>query len=441
MTDTLPAVALLFDDTELGGHLRDALRERGARIVHEGEVSGASRELLQRVGADVVVVNLDEGMDDALDRWYELLDSDRPRVVFNDAQASRALVGWDRARWARHLAVKVLATGDIDPPRPEHAREVPMPALVTSPVSAPTSTGTSESRAMGEREMQASAPAETAAPGEQLPAPEMEAVPEPEAEAQIEASPAIEPPAESTTEAASGFAMHDASADAEHAGAHVESEDLAAELEALLAGGDLPDEEEVESSGSGLRFTGEEEPPPLHDGNFGELTAEQSPPADATTNQDDPVATGATVPTFDPDQLQLAALKESGLATAPSDAAEPIPALPPTPLRAPEGWALVDEDAPVEPVDKPDPAAFGSSKLSAAEFLAPDVEAVSPDLEPTMSLELVSLEEAVAPQACVQDHEMILDDRGSALSRIVLLGAAVDGVDSVCDFLAALPAT
>src|SRR6185437_10417683 len=40
MTDTPPAVALLFDDTELGGHLRDALHERGARIVHEGDVSG-----------------------------------------------------------------------------------------------------------------------------------------------------------------------------------------------------------------------------------------------------------------------------------------------------------------------------------------------------------------------------------------------------------------
>ncbi|NMW25744.1 chemotaxis protein CheB, partial [Rhodanobacter denitrificans] len=117
MIDTVPAVALLFDDTELGGQLREALRERGARIVHEGGVASLSRELLQRVGADVLVVNLDDSADDALDRLYEVIDDDRPRVVFNDAQASRALVGWDRARWARHLAVKVMAEGDIDPPR------------------------------------------------------------------------------------------------------------------------------------------------------------------------------------------------------------------------------------------------------------------------------------------------------------------------------------
>ena len=122
MTDTAPAVALLFDDTELGGQLREALQERGARIVHEGGVSSLSRELLQRVGADVLVVNLDDSADDALDHLYEVIDDDRPRVVFNDAQASRALAGWDRARWARHLAVKVLAVGDIDPPRPDDAR-------------------------------------------------------------------------------------------------------------------------------------------------------------------------------------------------------------------------------------------------------------------------------------------------------------------------------
>ncbi len=129
MTDTVPAIVLLFDDTELGGQLREALNERGAQIVHEGAISSLSRQLLEQVGADVLVVNLDDSADDALDHLYDLLEGDRPRVVFNDAQASRALTGWDRARWARHLAVKVLAVGDIDPPRPDDARS-------TEPVAA-----------------------------------------------------------------------------------------------------------------------------------------------------------------------------------------------------------------------------------------------------------------------------------------------------------------
>ena len=122
---TRTAVALLFDDAELGGQLRAALSERGARIVHEGTLADLDHARLLDAGASVVVVNLDDEADDeALDRLYGMLDGDRPRVVFNDAQASRSLDGWDRARWARHLAVKVMAEGDIDPPRPEHARQV-----------------------------------------------------------------------------------------------------------------------------------------------------------------------------------------------------------------------------------------------------------------------------------------------------------------------------
>jgi len=431
MTDTPPAVALLFDDTELGGHLRDALHERGARIVHEGDVSGASRELLQQVGADVVVVNLDEGADDALDRLYEMLDSDRPRVVFNDAQASRALVGWDRARWARHLAVKVLAMGDIDPPRPEDAREVSMPS----------SAGTKENRVAVEEDVRNSTQAETSLPGEQAAAPEPEAAVEHEAEPEMDVAPVLQPQAASMTETDIDPPMHDDIPELVDNGATDESEDLAAELEALLASGDLPDDEEVETSGPGLRFTGDEEPPPLHDGNFGALEADESHAVEAPAGPRDPAGPVVPPPSFSTDHLHLSALVNSASADEPSTASEPIRAPSSDPKPAPEGWALVDEEVLSEPADKPDPATFGIQKLSAAEFLAPDVEAVSPDLEPTMSLELVSLEEAVAPQAYVQEHEMILDDRGSALSRIVLLGAAVDGVDSVCEFLAAIPAT
>ena len=541
MTDTRPAVALLFDDTELGGHLRDALQERGARIVHEGAVSGASRELLQQVGADVVVVNLDEGADDALDRLYEALDNDRPRVVFNDAQASRALLGWDRARWARHLAVKVLAMGDIDPPRPEDAREVSMSTLVASPPAAPSPAATvehveavpgerqgsasaepvlspdtkavpqsqaqaqidvspiaepqsdsmfdldsdlsthddiaglthtaaaaeSESLAIEleallasgagadsaasaemiedtdavENEMRESAPVELSAQTGSPPAPGIEATSELEAEPQSEVLPAIEPQVDSMFDTHTDFSLPDDHTDLIHPGTVTESEDLAAELEALLASGDLPDEDDLETSGSGLRFTGEDELLALHDGNFGMLQVDEHHLTDVTVSREEPADFGGTPSTFGVDHLQLSALTDPGLATEPSGAAEPSLAPSPSPTRAPEGWALVDDDAPVESAFKPDPVAFGIEKVSAAEFLAPDVEAVSPDMVPTMSLELVSLEESVAPQAYVHDHEMILDDRGSALSRLVLLGASVDGADSVCTFLAALPAS
>ncbi|HEX7731950.1 MAG TPA: chemotaxis protein CheB, partial [Rhodanobacter sp.] len=124
MVEARPSVALLFDDAELGGHLRQVLQEHGAHIVHEGTVAGFDAALQRQLDPDVLVVNLGDEDDEAFDRLVEMIDGERPRLVFNDARASGALGGWDRARWARHLAVKVLAGGDVDPPRPPDALAV-----------------------------------------------------------------------------------------------------------------------------------------------------------------------------------------------------------------------------------------------------------------------------------------------------------------------------
>jgi two-component system chemotaxis response regulator CheB/chemosensory pili system protein ChpB (putative protein-glutamate methylesterase) len=435
MTETPPAVALLFDDTELGGHLRDALQERGARIVHEGDVSGISRELLERVGADVLVVNLDDGADDALDRLYEVIDGDRPRVVFNDAQASRSLDGWDRARWARHLAVKVLAAGDVDPPRPEGSLEVQPPAAETvSPAPAPAPIG----------ELQLDPPDAI----EVAPVPET-----PPVEAEMAAAPAVGfEDAPDSLEALPPDAMSDiefgetpdgdvlaSEGEVQEPSPDGSSEDLAAELEALLASGELPGEEDEEGAGTGLRFAGDDEPPELFDGDFGGPDAAWTDAFEKSRESADTVGAEAPEPVLQTDQLQASEPIDASLATEPATVPEPIPTAAPAAVSAPDGWALVDDETPAESTDKPDPASFGIEKVSAADFLAPDVEPVAPDVELTMSLELVSLEESVAPQAFVPDHEMLLDDLDSALSRVVLLGAGVDAVESVATFLTALP--
>ena len=404
MTATGPAVALLFDDTELGGQLREALSERGARIVHEGGVASLSRELLQRTGVEVLVVNLDDAADDALDQLYQVIDGDHPRVVFNDAQASRALAGWDRARWARHLAVKVLAVGEIDPPRPPDARDI---EAAPPPIAA--------------------APA----PGEHA---TVAVEPEPAAVADAPALPPVAEP----------HALN--SIETSHSEAAVaESENLAAELEALLAAGELPGEEES-TSGSGLRFDDGEELPPLHDGNFGmPREASTAGPEDGSEPRlpaTDDHARPPAAPVFHLDHLQLSPL--DAVATPPAAAvAAKADAIATAPVRAPDNWALLDDAPPAssDAVERPDAAAFGIRKLTAAEFLAPDVAPVDPAIEPVMSLELISLEEAIAPQTYEHANEMVLDDTGSALRRLVLLGAAASGAASVAAFLAALPAT
>lgn len=417
MTDSAPAVALLFDDTELGTQLREALYERGARIVHEGGVSSLTRELLQQVGVDVLVVNLDDSADDALDQLYDVIDGDRPRVVFNDAHASRSLIGWDRARWARHLAVKVLAMGDVDPPRPDDARVV--------------------------ETAQAALPQQMlhdAEPEQAPPAPFVEVVtvsqplpPEELAATHAETEPYAEPEPD--------FLTHDDPLQHEQI-ATAESENLAAELEALLASDELPADED--DTGPGLRYLDDEDLPPLHDGDFGSgaATEPHAPPAASSSVANDATA-DAPLSSFEADELRLSLAIDPSIMTQPANAAEPVLSDTVVPVRVPDAWALLDDDALLAPApaEQPDAAAFGIEKLSAADFLAPDVEPIAHGVEAFMSLELVSMEEAIAPQAYVHDYEMQLDDLGSALSRIVLLGAASSGIDSVCEFLAALPAT
>jgi chemosensory pili system protein ChpB (putative protein-glutamate methylesterase) len=416
MTDSAPAVALLFDDTELGAQLRAALHERGARIVHEGGVSSLTRELLQRVGADVLVVNLDDSADDALDQLYDVIDGDRPRVVFNDAHASRTLIGWDRARWARHLAVKVLAMGDIDPPRPEDAR-----AVETAQVAEPA--------------MHDAMPAQ--APAAAIAEPAMASQPV----FQPEADPAVVE-MEADTDPEPDFLAHDNPQHHEQI-ATAESENLAAELEALLASDELPGDEN--DTGTGLRYLDDEDLPPLHDGNFGSsaLTEPEVAPVPSLSAPNGGASATVSALSFEDDDLQLSAASGPSTTTQPANAAEPVLSDAIAPRRAPDAWALLDDDAPLAPAsaEQPDASAFGIEKLSAADFLAPDVEPVDHGVEAFMSLELVSMEEAIAPQAYVHEHEMQLDDLGSALSRIVLLGAASSGIASVCDFFAALPAT
>jgi two-component system chemotaxis response regulator CheB/chemosensory pili system protein ChpB (putative protein-glutamate methylesterase) len=77
--------------------------------------------------------------------------------------------------------------------------------------------------------------------------------------------------------------------------------------------------------------------------------------------------------------------------------------------------------------------------MSAADFLAPEVENSDVFGEPVMSLDLISMEEAIAPKLYEEVSEIRLDESASALRQVVLLGAPASGADAVCDFLAALP--
>ena len=422
MSEAAPAVALLFDDVELGARLREALCERGARIVHEGGVASLDAERLRAVGADVIVVNLDDAADDALEPLYALLDGDRPRVVFNDAQASRALAGWNRDRWARHLAVKVLAQGDIDPPRPADARGLGQPeAGVAYDASVPASDASTE----------LVAGAADAAP---LLADQEDFI-----------APASLDSAETESTAAADLDELE-----RLQRANDESESLAAELEALLAAADAGMDVPAEAP---TTDTGDTE------GWLDTLLASDG--MDEATDPEPPTAPvrAEAFPDFVVPDDVLAGVPAAALGAAPAAGldellARGVPGLtdevpgstasvPDVAVSAPMEWALLDDDAQpsdILPRDRNDPASFGVEKLSAADFLAPDVEPVARGYEPVMSLELVSMEEAIAPRPISAGHEMHLDELHMALSRLVLTGAAAGATESVTAFYAAVPA-
>jgi two-component system chemotaxis response regulator CheB/chemosensory pili system protein ChpB (putative protein-glutamate methylesterase) len=116
------AVALLNQGGGgLGAELRTALQALGATIAYESQLAALDRAALGASGARVVVINLAPG-EDVPDDVVDWLDAESYEIVINDSETSAKLEGFDLARFARHLAAKILHRPDIIlPPRPPGA--------------------------------------------------------------------------------------------------------------------------------------------------------------------------------------------------------------------------------------------------------------------------------------------------------------------------------
>jgi two-component system chemotaxis response regulator CheB/chemosensory pili system protein ChpB (putative protein-glutamate methylesterase) len=524
MSDATPSIALLFDDTGLVATLREALDACGARIVHEGPVAGVNRDLLQELDADVLVINLDDDAADALDRLYALVDGERPRLVFNDAAASVGLVGWDRARWARHLAAKVLQSGDVDPPRPgplqgqdaegpaapapdeDHLPAGSSPVVVDEAAAAAKADEAERNRgdtqalsaeleallasaeladnevddATGDAGLLASDGSMLARPASEAASPGLgldqllddlgigedqagdspglssgSAVVDPPGmgldelvddldAAADQADGSSEPPGEPTVVESPGMDLDelvddlDAAADQADGSSEPPTGASAAnspamDLDELLDDLGAEDDQMKDLPGPPAEPTAADSPAMGLDdlldsrGAHAETAvAPQSPAVPPVTGLDDVFGDMRLV------DEALPGTPTSGTgarAEAGAGAPKPSPALP----SIPDDWALVDDDALT-------PSTFGVEKQSAAEFLAPEAATMTLGDEPVLNLELVSMEEAVAPRPAPAAVEMHLDELQVALSRLVLTGSTLGGSVSAMAFYAALPA-
>ena len=110
-------VALLARTGNAREQLRRALSDAGAILVAEGDPSELDPADVLALSPTLVLVGLEPAIESAMERFDDLLDAPGIEVMFDDAEVTNGLDGWDLNRWARHLVAKLIGT-DLLPPSP-----------------------------------------------------------------------------------------------------------------------------------------------------------------------------------------------------------------------------------------------------------------------------------------------------------------------------------
>ena len=111
-------VALLARAGKARDQLRSALDEAGATVVAEGDPLQLDPSEVAAAKPNYYLVSLEPAIEAALERFDDLLAAPGVEVMFDDAEVTAKLDGWDLNRWARHLASKMLGHDGL-PPVPE----------------------------------------------------------------------------------------------------------------------------------------------------------------------------------------------------------------------------------------------------------------------------------------------------------------------------------
>jgi chemosensory pili system protein ChpB (putative protein-glutamate methylesterase) len=113
-------VALLARAGQARDQLHRALEEAGAVIVSEGDPGELDPKDVAEKLPKVFLVSLEPAIEKSLERFDSLFEREGVEVMFDDAEVTSKLDGWDLNRWARHLAGKLLGSETL-PPAPEGA--------------------------------------------------------------------------------------------------------------------------------------------------------------------------------------------------------------------------------------------------------------------------------------------------------------------------------
>ena len=494
MPEKTMTIALLSQAGESGRHLRDALADSGTPIVYESQAADFDRDALEKSGARVIVVSLDAEVEAHLDDIYALLDDDRYNVIFDESQVSSQLSGWEQARWARHLAAKILGVSNADPPRPEGAEPVPQrvvpleaalpvedpPALepiavikedlaiVVDEVSIPdfpqqVSESPVEDDDFGDLTNLLADPeldsieltsVDSAPPAmstnidfESVDMPELDLSEFADVEETSLADLSASEMVSDTRETSRPDLDSSSSAEVEDVAASLDGmnfEEVASDADDALGFGDLDDFADFDSDGlevEAIELDTGTEPPPA--------SVESELAKSLESNEAAVVAELEGLQLLD---LDLSDAPPSANTAAAEDSIEEIK----TPvLESAFAWELesTDESEGNESAGDEgkatEPASFGIETISASDFLAPEAEAEEDDVDANavdFSLELIPLEEAMAPRTAgepgsqVETESWLDTSNKTAVSRVWVLGASIGGPEAVREFLAEIPA-
>lgn len=96
----------------LEGTARDqlvsALSEFGVTPVWVGKPLQSNPEQLLELNPNRVIVSLEPSIEPDLEAYSDFLSRSTVTVLYDDAETTRTLSGWDLNRWARHMAAKLL---------------------------------------------------------------------------------------------------------------------------------------------------------------------------------------------------------------------------------------------------------------------------------------------------------------------------------------------
>lgn len=135
MSNNARRVVLLARPGAARDRMREALDQAGANIVLEADPAATGQDAVLAVQPDVALIVLDAATDEALERFDGVLSNPRIEVLFEEAELALGRVGWDAARWVRHLRAKLGHADSVLPPGRETAAEAnPVP---TAPAAAP----------------------------------------------------------------------------------------------------------------------------------------------------------------------------------------------------------------------------------------------------------------------------------------------------------------